>query len=434
MKPISRRACFVCEHILRQQQSSHRRGLASLIQRAAANNPVVRHRPTFTRNTQTRPARAVATTFRQQVEKKKRRLPAAQSIDQKAEDDALFAPVPPVDWAEAELLVKRLLSRTDTIPSEEDALQAMRACQYLAKQLAGHEDANARTPLDQSTKSSLDGSASSLLSLDDRSKHPASQPLTPDQISKLAYSLIQHPPVFITPALLASYVATQSLLREPSTLPEAFHLYAHKPVPKPGTSPPEYTTPNPNDRRAAVPVDTASLALAAAIKTKDLELCLDIITTSFRTLAFRRNKFVTQALPPLLAVVGAPLGAYFLATNLVNMAPSPETAAASPEAMTLALSLGALTYVGAVASMGFIALSTANDQMYRVTWASGTPLSERWMRESERAAMDRLVQAWGFSEVWKRGEEEGEEWDYLKEWIGERGAVVDKVELMEGME
>ena len=56
------------------------------------------------------------------------------------------------------------------------------------------------------------------------------------------------------------------------------------------------------------------------------------------------------------------------------------------------------------------------------------------MREEERAAMDKVVQAWGFSETWRHGEEEGEEWEYLKDWIGERGGVVDRVELMEGME
>jgi hypothetical protein len=34
----------------------------------------------------------------------------------------------------------------------------------------------------------------------------------------------------------------------------------------------------------------------------------------------------------------------------------------------------------------------------------------------------------------KRGEEEGVDWEDLREWVGRRGMVLDKVELMDGME
>jgi hypothetical protein len=44
------------------------------------------------------------------------------------------------------------------------------------------------------------------------------------------------------------------------------------------------------------------------------------------------------------------------------------------------------------------------------------------------------VAAWGFKEESRRGEEEGAEWEELKAWVGRRGMVVDRVELMEGME
>jgi hypothetical protein len=84
--------------------------------------------------------------------------------------------------------------------------------------------------------------------------------------------------------------------------------------------------------------------------------------------------------------------------------------------------------------VGYVAVTTANDQMDRVTWAQGVPLWERWVREEERAAVDKVAQAWGFTEVEKRGDEEGEEWDALREWVGVRGMVLDKVSLMEGME
>ena len=105
-----------------------------------------------------------------------------------------------------------------------------------------------------------------------------------------------------------------------------------------------------------------------------------------------------------------------------------------PGAATAVAFAGILTYVGATATIGVVAMTTANDQMDRVTWATGMPLRERWLREEERAAVDRVAGAWGFRESWRRGEEEGEEWEMLREWVGVRGMVLDRVELMEGME
>ncbi len=61
-------------------------------------------------------------------------------------------------------------------------------------------------------------------------------------------------------------------------------------------------------------------------------------------------------------------------------------------------------------------------------------LRERWLREEERAAFDRLALAWGFREKWRRGEERGEDWDALREFCARRGMILDKTELLEGME
>lgn len=81
-----------------------------------------------------------------------------------------------------------------------------------------------------------------------------------------------------------------------------------------------------------------------------------------------------------------------------------------------------------------MAITTANDQMERVTWSQGMPLRERWIREEERAAIDKVAQAWGFNETWRRGEEEGDDWEVLREWVAARGMILDAAELMEGME
>ena len=96
--------------------------------------------------------------------------------------------------------------------------------------------------------------------------------------------------------------------------------------------------------------------------------------------------------------------------------------------------VGILAYLGFTSVIGLVALTTSNDQMKRVTWANGMPLRERWLREDERAAIDRVASAWGLSDNARQGEEEGSEWEELRSWIGRRGMVLDRVELMEGME
>ena len=90
-------------------------------------------------------------------------------------------------------------------------------------------------------------------------------------------------------------------------------------------------------------------------------------------------------------------------------------------------------YCLVVGSLGMIAKLSAKEQMKRVTWTPGTPLRYRWMREEERAALDKVACAWGFKEVWRHGEEMGPEWEGLKEYMGYRGMLLDRVEFMEGM-
>jgi hypothetical protein len=90
-------------------------------------------------------------------------------------------------------------------------------------------------------------------------------------------------------------------------------------------------------------------------------------------------------------------------------------------------------YFMVVGSMGMIAKLSAKDQMRRVTWAPGTPLRMRWLREEERAALDKIACAWGFKEPWRHGEESGPEWEGLREYMGYRQMILDRVEFMEGM-
>lgn len=107
---------------------------------------------------------------------------------------------------------------------------------------------------------------------------------------------------------------------------------------------------------------------------------------------------------------------------------------ADPTWLTTYVWLGMLTYVSSVSGLGYVALTTYNDQMQRVSWMPGSFLRDRWFREEERAAADKVALAWGFQEVSKRGQEEGEEWELLREWCGQRGMLLDASELLDGME
>jgi hypothetical protein len=250
-----------------------------------------------------------------------------------------------------------------------------------------------------------------------------------DNLSSIAHSLLVHPLVFITPDILRLYVNLQSRLRKPETFPQIFSLYSSKPVPEEGSSPIKYIDQNPNKAANAVNSSVADQALQTAIETKQLVVAMDIIETTYARSAFRRAKFVRKGLFPVTGLAVAPIAAYAVAGQL-----SAYQTTMDPIVATNMAFAGILAYVGFTATIGIIAVTTANDQMDRVTWAQGMPLRERWLREEERAAIDKVAGAWGFREKWRRGEEEGEEWDGLREWIGRRGMILDRVDLMEGME
>ena len=250
-----------------------------------------------------------------------------------------------------------------------------------------------------------------------------------DQISKVVYTIISTPNVFITPKILDSYVRVQSLLKRPKTLAEAFELYANKPIQEPGTLRTKYYAPNPNKVSAAVPLNIATAALQAAIQAKDLVSCFDIIKSTACKPAFRRSKFVRRALLPLSGLSLAPLAAYTIAAQLADFQDT-----MSKEMATNVVFAGLLSYLCFTAALGMVAITSANDQMDRVTWADGTPLRDRWIREEERAMIDQVAIAWGFRQRDRRGEEEGVEWEAIKEFAGLRRMIVDRVSLMDHME
>lgn len=327
---------------------------------------------------------------------------------------------------EIKSICEKLLS-SDRVPPESEVVFALMKCNYLAQYIVSD-------PLSSSLN---DGAASALLSLDDSPNtkkiplHKLPPPIQriADEISKMAFTVVKHPSIFITPKALEVYTAIQSSLGIPKTFPEVFTMYANKPIPEEGSNPVKYRRQNPNKVENAVPAAVANRALQTAIYAKQLVIAMDIIDSTYTKKAFLRNKFARQGLLPAVALAAAPVAAYTVASQLAILQTTMDSAMATNVAFA-----GILAYVGFTATIGVVAVTTANDQMDRVTWAQGMPLRERWIREDERAAIDRVAGAWGFRETWRRGEEEGEDWENLREWIGRRGMILDRVELMEGME
>ena len=325
--------------------------------------------------------------------------------------------------SDAQLPLKR-----DRVVGEKQAIESLRICFDLAR-------AFTETP----TNEKLLTPAMDLLF--DLNKLPAEEKIKAararsetiqdpalQSIESTAYRIVADPKVFITPELLKMYVVFKGYMDKPQDLPEVFHLYANKPIPDPKSSPVKFKSASPDRPVAAIDLEVANAALDAAINVQDLPLCLDIIDKTVRTKAFRNHKFVSQGLIPTLGVVAAPFAAFVVASQFAVF----QQHMTSSNATWVGFA-GVSSYLLFTGTIGFVALTTANDQMKRVTWADGMPLRERWIREPERAMLDKVACAWGFKSSTRWGEEEGPEWDALKQLVGIRSMVLDRVELMEGM-
>ncbi|KAI2621212.1 hypothetical protein GGR54DRAFT_92565 [Hypoxylon sp. NC1633] len=324
------------------------------------------------------------------------------------------------------------------IPPETDVSAALQACRVVADYIM---DETVQPQISHMVIES-DSAASELLLLDIGNHANSSKSSEStivginaqvkqiiDKISDTAYAVLAHPSVFVTPDLLEKYVDVQSRLGKPETLPRAFQMYAAKPMPRETAGSITYAKQNPNKVANAIESKVTEKALDTAIEARNLDAAVGIIENSYATKAFVRSKLLRQCLLPVGTLAATPVAAYILATNFSGLQDTMDSTTATTVAFT-----GILAYVGFTASIGLVALTTANDQMQRVTWAPGTPLRMRWIREEERAALDKIACAWGFREKWRQGEEEGADWDSLREYIGQKGMVLDRTDLMEGMD
>ncbi|KAG6038380.1 hypothetical protein E4U41_004246 [Claviceps citrina] len=234
----------------------------------------------------------------------------------------------------------------------------------------------------------------------------------------------------MTPQTLERYVQIQAQLGRPESLPSVLELYATKPRPvvsRDGRI--AHLAQKPNAASRAIEEAVASTALQTAIEARNLDASLGIIEAAYCVPAFKRQKLIRHGTAPAIGLATLPLGVLGLSSayaaywqNTMDVSTATGLAVA-----------GISGYLFVVGSLGVIAKLSNKDQMRRVTWAPGTPLRYRWLREHERAALDRVACAWGFKEPWRHGEETGAEWEGLKEYMGYRQMLLDRVEFMEGM-
>ncbi|KAF7550263.1 hypothetical protein G7046_g8079 [Stylonectria norvegica] len=312
---------------------------------------------------------------------------------------------------------------TDGIPAKQLTITALQTCLKAAEALQPQvRKVDAQSKASTSRLVAL-GSETSKTQMDKSLRSSV------NKISQSAYAIIAHPDVEMTPEFLELYVVIQATLGRPETLPSVLDLFATKrrPVVKKGVV--QYVAQRPNSAMRAVQEDVASMALQTAIDAKNLDAALGVVESSFSLTAYKRQKLLKHATAPGLALVSLPFGIFGLASGY---------AAYWQNTMDVVTATGIGVagisgYFFVVGSLGLIAKLSNKDQMVRVTWAPGTPLRYRWLREEERAAMDRIALAWGFKEPWRHGEETGPEWDGLREYLGYRNMILDRVEFMEGM-
>lgn len=270
---------------------------------------------------------------------------------------------------------------------EEDVIAALVVC----KENAGKSRISAHTLQASPTATilSLDDSARPLaIKKAPESTMPSSEAT---ELSRLAYTIISHPTVFLSKSVLDAYVDLAVYIRKISDIPSAFALYAKKPYFRPGAK--NLSNTIPFLPKYAVPEEIASKALDAAVAAKSMELALDIISTTYGAPAFRWSKIIRKTIPAGLAVLLSPMACYILAQQAARY-----LNAADPDLAANYAFAGLLVYIGFTGTIGLVALTTANDQMKRVTWLAGTPLSRRWMYEEERAAYENVAKGWGFED------------------------------------
>ncbi|KAH5336979.1 hypothetical protein HBI32_162850 [Parastagonospora nodorum] len=422
MRLRARPVCQLCDFII--QKPTSRRAFASA---SALKAPAVRTLPA--RNNVAGPrniTRSITTTARQLQEVGDGDVGSLALSDRIAVLKGKLAVV--------EIQIHTIYD-SPTVPGEQALLDVLFELEDVARQAAAirsGQPARAKTPIRQSSA----GAILSGLKGDEKPTPTKTKGKSfgldalprPSYLSKLAEDFIKHGNVFLSPNLLGLYIHLQRMLGHPRTIPEALYLYANKPVPVEGSSPPKFTKPSPKSAKQAVPADLADDALTAAIEAKDITLALAVVEHTYCAPAWLRHRRITKLGFPTVIMALTPF-----AINMISSELSVYSNFIDPWTFKLYCFMGISTYVLCTGTLGFVALTTHNDHHDRVVWRPGIPLLDRYIKEDERAALDRIACAWGFKEDWRRGDEEGDDWEGLRQWILLRGMILDKPDLMPGM-
>ncbi|KAL1604528.1 hypothetical protein SLS59_003723 [Nothophoma quercina] len=424
----SRPVCQLCDYIL-QQPVSRRTFLTT----STLKTPSIRRQNARTQAAIPRiPTRRIQTTWRN-VEKADFPEDFPEAVASPLSTSDSIADVK-TRLAEVEAQIRDIFdsNKVETEKTIYEILEGIEEVAASAIRIRSRQPLPAKTTIRQSSAGAiLDGFSSEETP---RQRKSYAKPLglnelpSPTYLSKLAEGLLKHPNIFIGPNVLKIYIHLQRLLNRPHAIPEILYLYANKAVPQEGSSPPKFSKPSPKAPSQAIPADLADEALTAAIDAKDMSLALSVIDQTYRAPAWKRHRMLTKmGLPGVLAAM-TPLAIYMIAQEM-----SVYSGYIDPFTFKMYAFAGISTYVVCTGTLGFVALTTYNDNHDRVVWRPGVPLLDRYVREDERAALDRIACAWGFKEVWKRGDEEGEEWEGLRQLCLLRGMVLDKPDLMHGM-
>lgn len=312
--------------------------------------------------------------------------------------------------------------------TEEQVLLAFAACGRAASSSATTAFAAAPAAVPRpNTASESETTASSLLDLDgpgaeltQRSAPKVSETSMPSKltnhVSKVAFEIFSHPNVVSTPKVLEAYVDLQVSLGKLESIPHVLGLYPSK------SRSNGILSSNVPER------SVVEKALDAAIEARNLDAAIGVIESTYATSAFRKQKILKKSLLPVSLAVVCPWAIHLVASQLAHF----QTSYTHETATTMA-TVGILTYVCFTGSFGLLAVLTHNDHMKRVTWVSGVPLTERYIREEERAALDKVACAFGFSQETRWGEEKGPEFEALREFIRLKGMILDRTELMKSM-
>lgn len=330
---------------------------------------------------------------------------------------------------------------SDQVPAESTIQDILSRAQQLASGLIHDPASEPEQQQKQPQPLSQDRSASLFSALDEKkSRAPALRPQsTPTlsttdretyatQLAKTIYTLLEDPKIFISEPLLTAYTNTITTLTLPQYLPTIFHLYAHKPIPVPGSSPIKYRQPYSRAPKYAIPPTVINTALTSAINVRDLPLTIALIDLTVKTPAYYSAKFLRKAALPILGASSVIPLSYSLSQSAAMYQLSWE-----PETFFWMCLAGSTAYLGTMGTLLWITVTTWNDHHKRVRWVPGTPLTRRWMREEERLWFDRAAMAWGFQDENRHGEETGEEWEGLREVLGVRYLEVDRSSLLPGM-